>query len=441
MTNVLSKKALFFYSMPAIPLTFAGMPLYIHAPDYFANDLGVPLGLLGFILLALRFVDAIQDPIIGRLSDRYANNRFAIMLWAALCLVLSFTALFQPFRFSFVVWFTLFMLFATTSFSVLTINLNTIGGLWSTDKNHKTQITSCREGFSLLGLLLAVVMPELFKAVMTPSLAFLCVSAVLAVLMFIAMQFFSDWNKKHQSVMESVVPSKRCSVWEILTSMTTLTKYFFAVYLMSMLASSIPAILVLFFIRDKLGGEAYTGLFLCIYFLSGAFGMPLWSLLSKRFNKYVAWGLAMVLAISVFGWVFFLNRGDLWQYGVVCVLSGIAFGADLSLPPSMLSDFIQSKKRESDASLYFGFLAFLAKLALAIASVIAFSCLDWAGFKPGVANEKMALLALSIIYAIIPCLIKLCSMILLFLISRLDKKGAENEKVNYYSHNRGHHNA
>ena len=44
------------------------------------------------------------------------------------------------------------------------------------------------------------------------------------------------------------------------------TKLFLLVYLLSMIASSIPAVLVIFFVRDLLGVESYTGLFFIIVF-------------------------------------------------------------------------------------------------------------------------------------------------------------------------------
>ncbi|HMY40567.1 MAG TPA: MFS transporter, partial [Marinagarivorans sp.] len=59
------------HGLLALPLTFAGLPIYIHAPDYYAVELGIPLATIGFLLLVLRIIDAVQDPLIGALSDRF----------------------------------------------------------------------------------------------------------------------------------------------------------------------------------------------------------------------------------------------------------------------------------------------------------------------------------------------------------------------------------
>ena len=44
---------------------------------------------------------------------------------------------------------------------------------------------------------------------------------------------------------------------------------------------------------------------------------------------------ALALALLVFAWAGLLGPGDTWAYGLICVLSGFALGADLALPPSL----------------------------------------------------------------------------------------------------------
>ena len=63
------KAQLFKYAFLALPLAFAGLPIYIHAPDYYTTNLGISLTAIGYILLILRAVDAVQDPIIGQIPQ------------------------------------------------------------------------------------------------------------------------------------------------------------------------------------------------------------------------------------------------------------------------------------------------------------------------------------------------------------------------------------
>ena len=87
---------LFLYGALALPLAFAGLPVYLHAPDFYATTHGISLATLGAVLLGLRFVDAVQDPLIGVYSDAFVARRKAIMLAGAFMLLTGFAGLFNP---------------------------------------------------------------------------------------------------------------------------------------------------------------------------------------------------------------------------------------------------------------------------------------------------------------------------------------------------------
>jgi GPH family glycoside/pentoside/hexuronide:cation symporter len=429
MTGTLSRRDLLFYGFTAMPLAFAGMPLYVHAPDYYATNFGVSLSIMGIALLLLRFFDAVQDPLIGYFSDKFQKQRIFVIISSAAMLVVSFAMLFQPKQEYALFWFCIFMLLATTAFSILSINLNALGGLWSKDKSQQTRITGYREGFGLIGLLLAVLLPSIIMQIIPASSAFAWMGAILAAIMLIAIIAFYSWYKQNNTSSANI--SGQQSLWRILNSIPTTTRKFFAIYTVSMLASSIPALLVLFFIRDRLEAQNYTGLFLALYFLAGVTGMPVWQYLSSKYNKYSAWMIAMLLAVASFIWGCFLGAGDVWQYGLICITSGIAFSADLALPPAILADYIHEQKNEAVAASQFGLFAFLAKLALALASVIALPFLDIAGYKPGLNNDANALQALGFIYAAIPCLLKIISIFMLWRFQKFNISGENNAQNNF----------
>lgn len=411
MIEPLPKKEVFAYGGLALPVAFAGLPLYIHAPDYFTTEFGVSLSAIGVVLLALRLFDAVQDPLIGTLSDKFAVHRLKIMLGAAVVLIAAFATLFQPFGPP-LLWFATMMLIATSAYSVLSISLYADGAVWSRDENEKTRIASIREAFGLIGLMLAVSAPGVLTQFMPAPSAFMWVSIMLAAFMILAMIPFSRWRRRQPLGTQPV--SSSGSLWTILKTASGETRWFFLVYGISMLASSIPALLVLFFIRDRLDAEVYAGLFLLTYFIAGAIGTAIWRWVSERTGKNRAWAISMGLAIISFIWAALLGAGDIIPFVIICALSGIAFGADLVLPPSILADRLQSEVREDRAAAHFGVLAFEAKAALALGSAIVFPILGAIGFVPAEENDRTALLALSVAYAVIPCLIKTVSLILLW---------------------------
>jgi Na+/melibiose symporter-like transporter len=179
-----------------------------------------------------------------------------------------------------------------------------------------------------------------------------------------------------------------------------------AVFVTNGIASSVPATLVLFFIADVLRAEAQQGVFLALYFVAGAAGMPLWVRFSARFGKVHAWYAAMTLAIVAFVWAARLGPGDVVAFALICVASGLAFGADLALAPSLLADVIGRDGRMHATGAYFGLWTLATKLNLAFAAGIALPLLGSLGYAPGV-RDAGTLTALAWVYAGLPCVLKL----------------------------------
>ena len=76
------------------------LPLYVLLPNHYATEYGIPLAVLGAVLLAARLLDAVADPLIGRWADalfaRSARRAWAVVAAAAVLLAVGFRALFFP---------------------------------------------------------------------------------------------------------------------------------------------------------------------------------------------------------------------------------------------------------------------------------------------------------------------------------------------------------
>lgn len=397
------------YALLAAPVAFAGFPLYILAPDFYATRYGVSLGTLGILLLVLRLFDAVQDPLIGRLSDRYQHQRAWFLSASALMLCAAISGLFTLPPLSAPLWFALCVSLAVTSYSVLSINLAALGARWTHDAQEQVKVSAFREGFGLIGLLLGVSLPALLPLLVPGVDAYFLYTVFLSLLMLFALWQFMRWLRT-QSV---ISPSASEPAFRLTQLFTVADRRFLAVYGLSMLASALPAALVVFFIRDRLAAEPLTGLFLLLYFLSGALAMPAWRILSRILGIRRAWAGSMVLAAVTFVWAFFLGQGDAFAYGLVCVLSGTALGADLALPPALLANDLHRRRLQTQVATHFSLLTLLSKASLALASAIALPLLARSGFTPAQPNTPNALLALSALYALVPCALKLSAAALL----------------------------
>lgn len=412
----LSRGALFGYSMFALPLAMAALPIYVHVPKYYATTLGAPLAWIGLILFAARLLDAIQDPLLGYLSDRAAGTRwgrFALVLMGVPLLAAGFVALFQPpvsGATALSWWLAGSLIVVYVGFSAASISYLAIGAELSSDYHERTRVTAARAALGILGVMLAATLPEFLSrrsdeaaGVVQFSLMFVPVLLVCTAL---------TWRLTPR-VPAAVQPSR---TWRAMFAPFRHREFrwLLAVIIPSGVAGAIPATLILFFVDDVLQTPRLSGLFLVAYFLAGAFSMPAWVAVSRRTGKKNAWLLGMVMAVVAFVWAFALGAGDVIAFAIVCVMSGVAYGAELALPPSILADLVDRSGSEHKANgAYFGLWQMIEKLNLAAAAGIALPLLALLGYQPGSGAGET--LALSATYALLPCAIKLLGAAILWL--------------------------
>ena len=124
----------------------------------------------------------------------------------------------------------------------------------------------------------------------------------------------------------------------------------------------------------------------------------------------------MGLACAVFVWAWGIGPGAAVAFGMICVLSGAALGADLALPPSMLADAIEIDGNGdvgAESGAYFGIWNLVTKLNLALAAGIALPLLAALGYEPG-ARDADALASLSFVYALVPVVLKVLAALFLW---------------------------
>lgn len=429
MNNAPARSELFQYSVLALPLAFAGLPLYIHAPDFYTRDLGMSLGLIGAILLAVRLFDAVQDPVIGYISDKHASRRYAIVSAGAAMLVAGMAAVFYGPQVSIPapLWFALSMILATTGFSIVTINLNMIGGFWHDKPDQRTRISAWREAFAIVGLLIASVLPAALQSFKPAEEAFRILFWLFGGIMLAAFIMFTRFMRRI-SPGHLITRNDTQKGLSFLPILIGPDRHFFGVCFLTHLAAAMPGVMVLFFIRDYLQAGNLSGLFLCLYFIAGAALITVWVKLADKIGKEQAWLISMLLAVVTFIWAYFLQPGDIIAYGIVCVLSGMALGADLALPPSILADRITRQKTEAEATQYYALIAFIPKTAIAIASGVSFLILDQLGFVAGEQNSPEVMRGLITLYALVPCLIKLSAAFYLWRAYKYEGENYENTK-------------
>lgn len=415
MATALSRSQLAAYSMFSVPLAMAALPVYVHVPKLYAGELGMPLALIGTILLATRLLDALQDPLLGYLSDRCARlplGRGIPVLLGLPLLGSGFVGLFHPPQANQVglaIWLILNLLIVYIGFSAACISYFAMGAELSNDYHERTRVTAARSAFGLLGVLIAAAAPGLLGSDAGSGLA-------LFSLLFLPVLIVAAFVTLRHLPRTVIVAVPKATLRTILLPLRNAKfRWLMGVFALSGIAGAIPATLILFFVEDIVKRPDLAGVFLALYFVFGALGMPIWIAASRRFGKRRAWIGGMFLAVVAFVWAYFLRAGDVVPFAVVCALSGLAYGAELAIPPSMLADLVDAEAEQEwrrPDGVYFGLWQMTEKFNLAVAAGIALPLLAWSGYGSGSGQHQAG--SLAAVYALLPCAIKLAAAGLLW---------------------------
>ena len=133
---------------------------------YFSQVLGLGAGLTGLATIIALFFDAISDPLVGVLSDRWKSERWGrrhgFMIISAIPLGVFIYLLFSPpsdlDQVGLFLWLTTFTILVRVSLTLFQVPGMSLGAELSVDYNERTSITSYRVMFvALMSTLIIIV--------------------------------------------------------------------------------------------------------------------------------------------------------------------------------------------------------------------------------------------------------------------------------------------
>lgn len=389
------------YGLLGLPLAFAALPIYVHVPRYYAETAGMELALLGIILLVTRLADAGIDPWLGWLADRVPRPTMVAV--ALLPFAIGFVALLNPPSEYTAVWLVGSLALTYVGFSAATVAYQAWGADVGETSALRTRLTAAREGFGLLGVVVAAALPALLASDLGEGIRRLAwvLPPVLLVAALVTFSRVGAGRPVHAPA-QALLPSLR----RVMADQAF--RRLLAVFVANGIAAAVPATLFLFFVADVLQLEKASGPLLVLYFIAGAASLPLWVKFAARFGRVGAWLAAMLLSILAFAGASLLGAGDLWPFAAICLASGLALGADLTLPAAIAADL---GERQGQAGACFGVWNFVAKLNLALAAGLALPLLGLLGYVPGSTD---GLASLTFAYALLPLAFKALAAILLW---------------------------
>lgn len=434
------------YSSLQLPLAMAALPVVLNVAHYYGEVLKLSLALIGPILIASRIIDAIQDPVLGFISDRLThrkNGRLMLVAATLPLMILGFFMLFDPPAMfhpvgddispnptMLSIWLFVSLLLVHLGYAGVSISYHALGAELSDDYDERTRVTVGREVFGLTGMMLAVVLPTYLTARFGEAAGYQWLGILylpVAIMAALPTLLYSP-----PSVHAPVVRPPGSSVLGIFFAplKNRLYRRLLAVFIVNGSALGIAVSVMLFYVEHVLGGnKLQAGLILLAYFFSGAVSVPLWMFLSRHTSKAAAWFVGIVVTLTAMASAAFLGSGDIGWFIAISVVTGLGLGADYGLPPAILADVINAKEgRESRGATgaYFGLWALSTKLATAIGAAASLPILDYLGFNPG--NDEYQIAALVIVYIALPVAVKLIAATMLWFI-RIEAERPEVRKV------------
>ncbi len=413
----LSNAACVLYGLPFLVHQVALTPLVTFVPALYSSpEHGLPMAMVGTILLVSRITDAITDPIIGSLSDRTRSRwgrRKPWILAGLPLLMLTVMMVFAPpvkvTPIYAVIWLSLIFL----AFTLVDLPYKAWGADLSRDYHGRNRIASWREGFGMVSGLIALLIILVATRVLGMSTAdtMFWMGALFAG----AMPFLFGaalWRVPEPPVTDEAPGQESQLTWREGVAAVVSNKAYLRLMgaLLFLIGGAIiGASLHLIVMERVFNIRPWFAFILLGEGIMGLLSVPLWMRLARRFGKHRAMAMAT-------GWLAlwclpipFLGAGDGWWYAAIIVIRGLQGGAGSILIPSMVADTVDVdtvRTGKSRAGTYYAWTGAITKLAIGAGAFVGTALPAAFGFEnANLTNSASAQFALLVTYAWVPMVI------------------------------------
>lgn len=399
------------YGLTAAPLAILTIPLLAYLPPYYAGSLGLSLSGIGLVFFFARLWDGITDPAIGIWSDMIkarGGRRKPWLLIGLPPLLIGFYFLTHPPAETDLGYLGIWLIVTYVGWTMVQIPYLAWGAELSADYRVRNRVSGWREGFTIVGIMLAAGIPILGLGDASTNLE-LVISLTFWVVLLSLPLFLA--------ISLSSVPEGECferqqvdfhAVFSSVFRNPVLARLLVAVFIYRAGWSVFDATFVLFATESLQLKFGFLPLILAQYLSSIAF-CPILVRLADRFGKHVMLSISVVGGALVLG-VTYLQIPMNNPVGVIAlwVILGIFNAALWLMPTSMIADITDYgnwKGVPARNGLNMAAYNLVQKIALAAGIGVAFPILELAGFEVGVAGEGAHnLAALDFVTCVVPAI-------------------------------------
>ena len=411
------------YGALSLPIAMGGFVLVTYIPTYYAVDLGLGLGLVGFIFVLGRLLDVITDPLIGYLSDKTSSRfgpRRPWMIVSVPLYCLAAWALFVPPE---TVSLTYLIIASAAYFffyTALDVPYSSVGLEISPHLHERSTLASVKALFQVAGALMAALLPLILLRETEDTLRIITVSIV--ILSVFCLCTFLVFVPRKNTIRKQNKPNFK-QVF-LTTWASRPYRFMIAAFFIVQTANALAAGLTVLFVTNIIKTPQLIGLFLGVLLISSALFLPIWILISKQWSKKTAWASAIIICMLVLATAPLLGEGDIIPAMIFFAIIGAAFGCDAIMPTSMLADIVFKDEVDGKGRFAGSYLAIknsISKLTFIAPMGLAFPILELIGFQSGTENTAHSLSLLVFFYAILPILLRVAALFIVFKMPKTER--------------------
>ncbi len=351
--------------------------------------------------------DAINDPLVGMLSDRvrsrWGRRRPFLLIFAipfGLSYLVLWTAPAWESQLALILYVTLAFMLADTLSTLISVPYISLTPDLAPEYDQRTTLTGFRTFFQLAASLTVVVAAPMIvnaavDAGLTQQQGYLIVASIFGTLGAIPfLLIFAVVRERVRGPVTETLPIGQTlrAAWANIPF-----RYAVGIHLLNwsavdMLALIVPYYLIYWvgqgnlFVKVNMFGIdlALQSAFFGLLMLTCIFSLPLWLWLSQRFNKRDAYLIGMTFWVVVELLLFTVQPGAIGYLLALAVLAGIGVSSAYVLPDSIFPDIIEWAELRTgrrQEGIYYGARSFIRKLTGGLTIFFALQLLGWAGYQ------------------------------------------------------------
>ena len=406
-----SNAVLAAFSGPCLPLAAFGVALPVTLPEFYATFVGLELGVVATVFMAVRLIDIVFDPFIGWGMDRTRTRFGRYRPWMALSTPMLMLAAYMMFVMvqpgAPPIYLFGWLLFLYLGFSIGTLGQLGWAAVLAPQYDQRSRVYGWWQVFNIIGVVLILVLPTVVVQTGIGTYAdgvrimgwaiVIALPVTIGLAMVAVPEPVTAGGQPHGSLGAYLSLFKKPVVRKLLLS--------------DLLLGVAPGITgsLLFFFFGQIRGYDHTqaGLFMLFYFVAGLCGAPFWAWYATRVGKDRGLAVASVVSAVLYVGATLVPGGNFVLTAVVMFIAGLPYAAGLFLTRAMMADAGDEERFETGVDrtgLMLSILSATTKIGHVVA-LIPYLILQGVGFRalPGPAgNSDMALLTLQILFIAVP---------------------------------------